>query len=105
MDAARQSREDDNAKLKQKIKDMEDQFHKIRDSSTTERTTRDSFAAGNSKLKEEIEAYKAELVVEKQTNSQLTQDNITLRKQITEKDERLTQYDENLKAEKARRAE
>ena len=102
LDAARQSREEtnaDNAKLKHKIKDMEDQFHKIRDGFTTERT---SLAAENSKLKEEIEAYKAELVVEKQTNSQLMQDNITLRKQITEKDERLTQYDEKLKDEKAK---
>ena len=81
---------------------MEDQFQKIRDDFTTERTTCDSLTVENSKLKEEIEAYKAELIAEKQTNSQLTQDNITLRKQITEKDERLIQYDENLKAEKAK---
>ena len=96
LDAARQSREEtnaDNAKLKQKIKDMKDQFHKLRDSLTTERTTRDSLAAENSKLKEEIEAYKAELVSESKSNSQLKDDNVTLRKQII-------QGEDNLRTEK-----
>ena len=73
----------DNAKLKRRIKDMEDQFHKIRDDFTTERTTRDSLAEENGKLKEEIEAYKAQLVVEKQ-QSLYTQNNVTQRKQKIE---------------------
>ena len=62
---------------------MEDQFHKIRDDFTTERTVYESLAEENSKFKEEIEAYKAELVVEKQ-QSLYTQDNVTQRKQIIE---------------------
>ena len=90
--AERQSREQliiDNAKLKQKIKDMEDQFHKIRDDFTTERTARDSLAEKNSKLMAEIEAFKAGLVAEKQSNSQLKEDNNTLRQQVIQRDDDL----------------
>ena len=88
--AERQSREQmliDNTKLKQKIKDMEEHFDKIRDDFTTERTIRDSLAERNIKLKEEIAAFKAELVAEKQSNNQLKEDNMTLRKQVIQGDD------------------
>ena len=92
FDAEKQSKDQiiiDNAKLEQKIKNMKDQFQKIRDDFTTERTVRESLAAENSKLKEEIEAYKAELVAEQQSNSQLKDDNVTLRKQIIQGEDSL----------------
>ena len=92
FDAEKQSNKEiiiDNTKLKQKIKDMEDQFYKIRDNFTTERTARDSLAAANIKLKEEIETFKAELVAEKQSNSQLKEDNSALRKQVIQRDDDL----------------
>ena len=98
IEKERDSREEvtaDNAKLKQQIKDMEAQFQTIRDDFTTERTIRDTLATENDRLKEEIQACKAELV-EKQSYSQ---DN-TLRRLIREKDKQLHQLDANLLAER-----
>ena len=103
-DAEKQSKEQlitDNAKLKQKIEDMEEQFHKIRDDFTTERTACDSLAAENVRLEEEIEAIKAELVAEKQSNIQLKEDNITLKEQIIQKNKKIRQPDDNMKSEMA----
>ena len=70
---------------------MESHLHKM----DAEKTAHDS---ENSKLL-------TELATKKQSNSRLTEDNITLKKQIAEKDKRLHQLEEDLKTERDEKAD